>query len=324
MSFKPIDTPPTVDLSHNPYQVEELYYITPISTLKSIFEKGVPSHTKVPTFKSFVSGVSRNREIKHLDANLNYEKKALNERLVLYFNPRNSVLDKIKHMYTFDRFCILRISPDVMNIPGATITYRNAEDRDAQFSNVEEGLKALDFQAIFNENIPEEPSSGFFNKKKLAGVLIPSGTIPKRYIMGAYVPIKACIIIFRRTFKNKPPFEPTVGMFYSREDLPVFRPPLAISSSSSEISTSTAFSSESNLLGTKRKLGDDTESPSSKRTFQGPFENEQIQTTIPDFFERTQPKDHFLTQEDDLLDSQICAFLSENNLEKWISSKKTT
>ena len=87
------------------------------------------------------------------------------------------------------RICVLRVSPDVLDLPNVIVTDGNAGSRYARFRPAPSGLAIVNRERTFARNWkhPEDQRDEWrHSAQKCAEVLIPD-IVPARYITGAYV-----------------------------------------------------------------------------------------------------------------------------------------
>jgi hypothetical protein len=87
------------------------------------------------------------------------------------------------------RICVLRASPEVLDIPNVVVTDSNAATKYVRFSPAPGGLAMVDRERTFARywNHPEDEREHWRHRaQKCAEVLIPDA-VPMRYIVGAYV-----------------------------------------------------------------------------------------------------------------------------------------
>ena len=86
--------------------------------------------------------------------------------------------------------CVLRVSPDVLDLPGVIVTDMNAAGKDlyVSFRLAPNGLQFVDRELTFAEYWTDPDQVQYYQKKsaKCAEVLIPDSVDPG-YIIGCYV-----------------------------------------------------------------------------------------------------------------------------------------
>lgn len=166
--------------------VKELYLITPIVNVPSIMEYGILSYNlsmKLPHLSVAMQEIQDKRRRKKIPGT----KKKLHDYANLYFDPHNPMLSKRRDQNA--EICVLRINPEVIDLPEVIIADRNASSDYVRFYPVEEGLAAIDENKLFarywthSENEYEEWAH---KSVKCAEVLVPDKVDPK-YILGAYI-----------------------------------------------------------------------------------------------------------------------------------------
>jgi len=135
----------------NKGDIKELYFITPIDNIPSIFRHGLLSHNKIKALKishkSIAhSDVQKLRENKEIPGG----KRKLHDYVNLYFNPRNSMMYSRKDLHR--QICVLGVSSDALNKTEVIITDGNASSAYTRFFSVIDGLKYLDKDLVFTED----------------------------------------------------------------------------------------------------------------------------------------------------------------------------
>lgn len=112
--------------------------------------------------------------------------RALHDYANLYFHARNPMLRKraVRHA----ELCVLRVSTDILDLPGAVITDGNSASGYTAFRQSPAGLAIVDRDLVFAEYWTDADQIVEWQKKraKCAEVLIP-GEVPPRFFVGAYV-----------------------------------------------------------------------------------------------------------------------------------------
>jgi hypothetical protein len=112
--------------------------------------------------------------------------RPLHEYVNLYFHARNPMLYVLQSYHT--DLCILRVSTEILDLPGVIITDSNASSDYARFSPAPRGLSIVDKEMTFAEYWTHpDPFEAMRRKSaKCAEVLVPDRIDPG-LIMGAYV-----------------------------------------------------------------------------------------------------------------------------------------
>lgn len=162
----------------------ELHYITPIANLASILAHGILSHNRVKRL--------RHRSVAMMDVQERRERKRvpggrdLHDYANLYICGRNPMLSKRRS--DNKSLAVLRISTDVLDLPGVVITDQNAACGLVRFRPSPDGLDIVDRELTFAQYWTHENPIEYKDRKarKCAEVLVPDCVAPS-YIFGAYV-----------------------------------------------------------------------------------------------------------------------------------------
>jgi len=87
-----------------------------------------------------------------------------------------------------EQICVLRVSPDVLDIRNVVITDSNAASKYVRFRSAPEGLAIVDRDRTFAEwwTHDDQIEQWRHSAQKCAEVLVPD-VVPAHYIVGAYV-----------------------------------------------------------------------------------------------------------------------------------------
>ena len=165
-------------------ELEELHYITTIRNVPSIMAKGVLSHKlvrKIDHNSVAMEVIQERREKKVVPGG-----RPLHEYVNLYFHARNPML-YVRQSQHAD-LCILRVSTEILDLPGVIIADSNASSNYARFAPSPKGLSIVDkdltFAAYWTHLDPFEAMRR--KSAKCAEVLVPDRIDPA-LIIGAYV-----------------------------------------------------------------------------------------------------------------------------------------
>lgn len=173
--------------------VAELHCIQLISNVASILELGILSNYN-------------SRRIEH-ESIADPLVQALREPVVIpgtngrklhsyanvYVNARNKMLSKIKFRRGDLDTCVLRISLDVLDLPGAIVASQNASSDYARFAPAPDGLSLIDRDLVFARSWKhpgDQIAEWRHGSIMCAEVLVPNRLDPQ-YIEGAYVSCRA-------------------------------------------------------------------------------------------------------------------------------------
>jgi hypothetical protein len=166
-------------------QVSELHYITPVSNVVSICQRGILCNRlsqKHSRESVAMAEMQARRAVKVVPSG-----QGLHEYANLYLHARNPMLFKRKEQHA--NLCVLRVNHRVLDLPNAVITSQNAASGYARFYPSPNGLEHLDYNEVYAEywTHPGDPIAEWRHKSiKCAEVLVP-GQIGVEYLMGAYV-----------------------------------------------------------------------------------------------------------------------------------------
>jgi ssDNA thymidine ADP-ribosyltransferase DarT-like protein len=165
-------------------RVTELHCIMPMANIASVIAHGILSYeraARLPHNSVAMQPVQDRRDHKHVPGGLK-----LHQYANLYFHARNPMLHK--RLAEVNGLCVLRISTQVFELPGAVITDQNAASDYVRFLAPAQ-WQLLDWDAIFamDWRHPGDPIAYWRHKsRKCAEVLIPHRVEP-RFLAGAYV-----------------------------------------------------------------------------------------------------------------------------------------
>ena len=199
--FSPLKTPLPGKKSVTRNKIKEVYYTTPVDNLESILNIGVQSHNRVCQLKIFnpeldisnpeVQSLRRKKSIRAPD---NQSTRPLHDYVNLYPQPFNAMMVAVRLEKPYLNLCVLRISSDILDIPGTLITNMNAACADAKaFKPSDWTLPPAEFEAIrslsFNNSDTKanESTQKTFKRTRQFEVLVLN-FIPSRYINGIFVP----------------------------------------------------------------------------------------------------------------------------------------
>lgn len=169
--------------------VRELHYITHLDNLASILNHGILSNHEVSrrgfTHVSVALSEVQERRRKQIPGG-----QLLHDYANLYFNARNPMMFRrvCDREVTHTRLAVLRISPDVLDIPGVVVSDGNAASRYVRFFGVEDGLGALVAELVFARDWRDANEIVYYRKKSAtcSEVLVPC-RVPADMLTGAYL-----------------------------------------------------------------------------------------------------------------------------------------
>ena len=164
--------------------LQELHYITTIRNVPSIMIRGILSYKqskKINHNSVAMEAIQDRRENKVVPGG-----RPLHEYVNLYFHARNPML-YVRQSQHID-LCILRVSAEILDLPGVVITDSNASSNYARFAPAPQGLLIVDKDLTFAEYWTHTNPIEAYQRKsaKCAEVLVPD-RVESHFIIGAYV-----------------------------------------------------------------------------------------------------------------------------------------
>ena len=165
-------------------ELTELHYITPIANLPSILSRGILSHRLAEKERHesvAMEEVQDRRAKKRVPGG-----RGLHDYVNLYVCARNPMLFKRKNRH--GELSVLRVSTDILDLPGVVITDQNAASGYVRFSPAPTGLGSINRELVFAEYwTHQDPIEQYRHRSiKCAEVLVLDSVKP-RFILGAYV-----------------------------------------------------------------------------------------------------------------------------------------
>lgn len=163
-------------------RVTELHCIMPVANVASVMQHGILSHELAARLlhrSVAMQAMQDRRDVKTVPGGLK-----LHQYANLYFHARNPMLSVRRH----EDVCVLRISTQVLTLPGAVITDQNAASNYVRFYAPNQ-WRLLDFDDIFARDWthPDDQIREWRHKsRKCAEVLVPQQVSPNM-ITGAFV-----------------------------------------------------------------------------------------------------------------------------------------
>ena len=190
-------------------EVEELHYITSIDNLGSILIRGILSHNRakrIPHTSVAYESVQDRRRVKSVPGGF-----SVHSYVNLYLHARNPMMYCLKHLTDL---IVVRVSPDVLDIPDTVITDGNVATWNTRFYQAPAGLRKLSPELVFAKYWTDSDYWKYLEKKRArnAEVLVPN-LVPSEYIEGCYVDTqqkrRACL-----TFKDLPAVDVRREIFF--------------------------------------------------------------------------------------------------------------
>jgi|SRR5271166_453361 len=166
-------------------QVPEFHFIAPIANVGSILQHGIVSHNRAARLAHLdisMQDIQALRAKKKVPGGL-----ALHDYANLFFNGRNKMMVKKRPQHS--EICVLRVLPDVLDLPGAVIADQNASSKYVLFMQSPAGLKKLSYDEVFVRSwvCPGEQFREWRLGSVVAAELLIPHRIEPRFIFAAYV-----------------------------------------------------------------------------------------------------------------------------------------
>lgn len=162
--------------------LHELHYITPIANLPSIRRRGILSHNRAQRVAHQSVAI---QEIQDRRAKVVVPGgKRLHDYVNLYIHARNPMMYKRKQQHM--DLCVLRISSEVLDLPGVVISDGNAASAYVRFAPAPAGLAIVDRELAFARYWTDPDPIEWFRRSvaRCAEALVPDQLDP-RFIQGA-------------------------------------------------------------------------------------------------------------------------------------------
>jgi hypothetical protein len=128
-------------------ELTELHYITPIANVPSILDQGILSHNRAQKVEHESVAMP---EIQDLRAKVRVPGgRPLHDYVNLYIQARNPMMYKRKDYH--EKLCILKISTDVLDLPGVVVSDGNASSNYIRFAGAPQGLEIVESELAFAE-----------------------------------------------------------------------------------------------------------------------------------------------------------------------------
>ena len=168
-------------------QIGELFLIAPVANVPSMLRYGILSNQRAArlTHRSVALQVIQQRR-EHIRV---APRRMLHDYANLYFCARNPMMFYVVHHNPIDEVCLLRIAPEVLDLPDVVVSDGNASSDYTRFDSPAVGLPRLDFERVHARywNHDDVIAHWEHSRVKCAEVLLPD-SVPVGYILGAYAP----------------------------------------------------------------------------------------------------------------------------------------
>ena len=186
-------------------QCHELGYIVPFATVPSILQHGILSHTRAAKFEHEDIALAdvQDKRSKVIVPTPNGGRR-LHDFANVYVNARNPML--LKKSAIHYRTAVLRVSANVLDIPGAVVTDMNAGSNYVHFSAAPDGLSIVDYDRTSAEWWTKHANQRDIwrhSAQMCAEVLVPN-VIPAIHVTGAFVVNEAAAQALRELVPGLP------------------------------------------------------------------------------------------------------------------------
>lgn len=172
----------------------------PIANLPSVAQHGIVSYdlaAQLPHHSVAMQPVQERRDVKQVPQGLK-----LHQYANLYFHARNPMM--FKRRDEAGQLCVLRISVDVLRVPGVVISDQNAASDYARFLSPRQ-MDQLNYDRIYAQDWRDPDQITFWRKKaaKCAEVLVPH-RVKTKLIFGAYARDNAASAAIQKATQGLP------------------------------------------------------------------------------------------------------------------------
>jgi hypothetical protein len=174
--------------------LEELHYITPAANVPSILTLGILSHRRAASIQHSSVAMA---EIQDLRRRVQVPGgRPLHDYANLYLHARNPMMYKRRADHA--SITVLKIAPDVLDLPGVVIASGNASSAYTRFAESPRGLDHLDRDLVFARSWWAEDEIDYFRRKSAicAELLVPE-RLPSELIRGAFASCEEAALAVR-------------------------------------------------------------------------------------------------------------------------------
>lgn len=168
-------------------ELDELHYITGIDNVASIMTLGLLSHSRaeaVPHRSVAMQEIQDIRAGKSIPGG-----GQLHHYVNLYINGRNVMMSKVLHSEPIDAICLLRVSVDVIDLPGVVIADQNAASDYVRFAPPAQALERIDRDTVFATSWkhPDDQIAEWRHKSAMCAEVLVPDSVASLHVLGAYV-----------------------------------------------------------------------------------------------------------------------------------------
>ena len=186
--------------------ITELHYITHLDNVPSILEHGILAYNEVARLRiphrSIAMAEIQARRNKQVPGG-----RRLHDYANLYFNARNAMMFRRTREPEVGNavLVVLRVNPDVLEMPSAVIADRNASSDYVRFLPSPSGLELLDATMVFARDWRDDDPITYWQKKAAAcaELLVPQ-RVAASYVTGIYVSCSGSLAVVRHLAASRP------------------------------------------------------------------------------------------------------------------------
>lgn len=168
-------------------ELAELHYITAIDNLPSMMQYGLLSHRRAANLShrsvalQVIQGLRSKKQVPG--------GQHLHEYVNLYINARNAMLSRVLVDASVHDICVVRVSTDVLDLPGVAIADQNAASDYVRFTNAPSGLARIDRATVFAQywTHPGDQIAEWRHKSAMCAEVLVPDVVDPGYLGGVYV-----------------------------------------------------------------------------------------------------------------------------------------
>ncbi len=165
-------------------KITEFHYLCPIANVASIMKHGIVSNERAKALGGH--SVADPQVQKKRSAKLVPGGKRLHSFVNLYFHCRNAMMWVLSGRH--EQLCVLRVSPNVVDLPSAIVTDGNAASDYTRFNPARKGIELLNADLVYSRDWRHDDPIMLMRLKsaRCAELLVPD-QISASFILGVYV-----------------------------------------------------------------------------------------------------------------------------------------
>ena len=164
---------------------QQLYYITHVENLPSIFNHGILSHRRIVDDRVQFTPIYDASIVSNRGQKTTPDGNTLWDFANLYFQPRNAMLYRVAREKSVGEICILTVRPDIVNQSGVIVSNGNAASHQTEFLVGKTGTKAI--PGILRKVNKKWWSDADGSKREMMAECLVPGSVPADSITTVYV-----------------------------------------------------------------------------------------------------------------------------------------